>query len=110
MSFRKSGKRGGQLPSGWRGGLLAVLALDHRAHEFRGEPGVVMGKLNADSLAIDDRQLMAKFVANVAFIADPVHGVDEILIVLVRFTGEDAVDTIDSHDAAVRAALEFTAE
>ena len=80
------------------------------AHELGRQPGVLVGVLDADRLAVDDGQLVAQLVADVAVVADLVHRPDEVAVVPVRLLADDPVVPLEAADRPVGPALEFAAE
>src|SRR5579884_1577912 len=69
-----------------------------------------MGVTNVYRLAIDDRQGMTQFVAQIALVTDGAHGRDKISIVPIGIAPIHAVENIKTTDGSVFAALEFAAE
>ena len=70
----------------------------------------MIGIADIDSLAVNDRQLMAKLVAQIAFVANVDHGTDEVAVVFVGVFTDHAVVPLITADRPVRPPLEFAAE
>ena len=86
------------------------LRVDQLAHELGRQPGILIGVLDADRLAVDDGQLVAELVADVALVADLAHRPDEVAVVAVRLLADDPVVALEAADRPVGPALELAAE
>src|SRR5579884_3614407 len=87
-----------------------MLRLHQITHELGRQLGILMSVADVYRLAINDRQGVAQFVAQITLVTDGAHGTDKISIVLIGIAPMHAVENIKTTDGSVFAALELTAE